>query len=236
VSAATYEPTSGPAEGRGKARSLLRAGPVAVALLGFGLLAAACGGGSAPGVASIGSTTPTTTVSSPGGSLGPAGGAGGAGSGASGATVGMGGLTVAYSECMRARGISDFPDPNSEGEVTFQASGGLSPSSPRFQAAQKVCSGLLPMGSSGRGQSPAQQAERLAELLKFSECMRAHGISDFPDPNSQEGGISLSLRGKGSGSDLNPNSPRFQAAQKACGSLMAGHFAKETIVGARSTS
>jgi len=42
--------------------------------------------------------------------------------------------------------------------------------------------------------------------------MRAHGISDFPDPNSQ-GGIALSPQ---PGGDLEPNNPRFQAANQAC--------------------
>jgi hypothetical protein len=47
--------------------------------------------------------------------------------------------------------------------------------------------------------------------------MRAHGLADFPDPSSQ--GLQI---GGGPGSDLNPGSPRFQAAQKACRSLMPG--------------
>jgi hypothetical protein len=41
--------------------------------------------------------------------------------------------------------------------------------------------------------------------------MRAHGVPDFPDPN--RGGIDLSDQ---PGSDLNPDSPAFQAAQRTC--------------------
>jgi hypothetical protein len=45
--------------------------------------------------------------------------------------------------------------------------------------------------------------------------MRAHGITYFPDPSSS-GPIARP------GSDLDPNNPQFQAAEKACQSLMPG--------------
>jgi hypothetical protein len=56
-----------------------------------------------------------------------------------------------------------------------------------------------------------------AGLLAYSECMRAHGVPDFPDPV----GDSLQVKA-GPGSDLNPNSPQMQTAQKACQSLQPG--------------
>jgi hypothetical protein len=43
--------------------------------------------------------------------------------------------------------------------------------------------------------------------------MRAHGIRDFPDPTSS--GIQTPIR-RGMPSDLEPNNPRFQSAEKAC--------------------
>jgi hypothetical protein len=43
--------------------------------------------------------------------------------------------------------------------------------------------------------------------------MRAHGISDFPDPTAN--GIEIPIR-KGMPTDLDPNNPRFQSAEKAC--------------------
>jgi hypothetical protein len=45
--------------------------------------------------------------------------------------------------------------------------------------------------------------------------MRAHGIKDYPDPDIKNGRVSMSIQA-GSGSDLNPNNPLFQAAQRAC--------------------
>jgi hypothetical protein len=46
--------------------------------------------------------------------------------------------------------------------------------------------------------------------------MRTHGVPNFPDP-SPGGGIQLNA-----GSGVNPASPAFQAAQKACGSKLPG--------------
>jgi hypothetical protein len=57
----------------------------------------------------------------------------------------------------------------------------------------------------------AQKAPSPAQLLKFSECMRANGIPDFPDPT----GDSLSIN-RAAGGDLNPNNPTFQNASKVC--------------------
>ncbi|HEX3977789.1 MAG TPA: hypothetical protein VHW96_16090 [Solirubrobacteraceae bacterium] len=52
--------------------------------------------------------------------------------------------------------------------------------------------------------------------LKFANCMRSHGVPNFPDP-SAGGGIAITP-----GSGLNPQSPAFQAAQKRCGKLLPG--------------
>jgi hypothetical protein len=128
-----------------------------------------------------------------------------------------------YSACMRKSGVPKFPDPQpSSGggmSLTMGPGTGIDPKSPQFQAAEKACKELLPNGGKV---SPAMQAKALAQMLKFSACMRAHGLPDFPDPTtSAGGGIQLSIGGK-KGSGLNPSSPIFQAAQKACQSVMPG--------------
>ena len=70
-------------------------------------------------------------------------------------------------------------------------------------------------GSTGSGKSGG--------LLAYSQCMRSHGLPDFPDPNSQGfiEGKSSSASG-GNADDLNPNSPAYQAAQKACQKYVSG--------------
>jgi hypothetical protein len=113
----------------------------------------------------------------------------------------------AYASCMRSHGVPTFPDPNSKGQVHTDIA---SLDSPKFRSAQRVCRSLLPSGqvlNTQRGSlTPGQQAQ----FLKYARCMRTHGIPNFPDPTSS--GLSLS--------EVDPNSPRFQAAQTACRTLL----------------
>jgi hypothetical protein len=210
-------PTSGP-DGDGeavreRAARLSRLGAVTAALLLLGVTATACSGGSSPGVASAGATA-TTAASNGQLSSGDPGTNGAPSGSTSGLTLSGGNATqsLAFSQCMRAHGVSDFPDPDAQGQT--QISGGansdLNPNNPTFQKAQNACQSKLPKPS------PAQQAQALQNALKMSQCMRAHGITDFPDPQSGAGGrISISLHGSPS-SDLNPSDPAFQRAQKVC--------------------
>jgi hypothetical protein len=58
---------------------------------------------------------------------------------------------------------------------------------------------------------PGQTTEKNFErAVKFSRCMRSHGITNFPDPGPT-GGIEIN-----SNSGIDPSSPQFQTAQTAC--------------------
>jgi hypothetical protein len=62
------------------------------------------------------------------------------------------------------------------------------------------------------GASPRDKAFEGA--LKFSKCMRDHGV-DFPDPQrAGSGGIKLT------GRNINPNDPKTKSAQNACQKYM----------------
>jgi hypothetical protein len=133
---------------------------------------------------------------------------------------------LAFSQCMRDHGITDFPDPQTtgDGHIGVQINGGpsstLDPSSSAFQAAQQACNKLLPKGGpDGKGPS----AKDRAAMLAFSACMRSHGLPDFPDPqfSSDGGGVVVQAGGPGNDKpDLRPDSPQFQAAMEACKSKM----------------
>ena len=70
---------------------------------------------------------------------------------------------------------------------------------------------LLPCPRRQRQLFPAApRPANFARALQFSECMRSHGVPNFPDPTSG-GGIQIS-----SGSGVDPASPQFRTAQKAC--------------------
>jgi len=105
---------------------------------------------------------------------------------------------------MRTNGITNMPEPNAQGGLTLTPGQSLPDvNSPQFQAAAKKCAKYRSPSSSSSTLSAAQ----LAEQLKFSQCMRTNGITDFPDPQSK-GGYSLN------GVDV--NSAQFATAMAAC--------------------
>jgi hypothetical protein len=119
-----------------------------------------------------------------------------------------------FASCMRSHGVPNFPDPNANGTITFS---GMNPDSPGFKKAQDACKKYTPNG--GQPPSPAQQARAQAAALKFSACMRSHGVPKFPDPQFSAGRTSLRI---GRDSGIDPNSLTFQAAQKACQKNLPG--------------
>ena len=179
-----------------------------VPVLGLAL-AAGCGGASPPGVANLGATTA------------PA--AGGPSSSATGSSGGGSNLVInvrdgaKFAACMRGHGVPSFPDPSSSGAIQLGPRSGLDPRSPKFQAAALACRKTLPNG--GRP-TPQQQAELQQRTLAFSACMRKHGLPDFPDPIFSNGRSELRITSRAG--DLDPQSSRFQAAQKACQGNLPG--------------
>jgi hypothetical protein len=131
------------------------------------------------------------------------------------------GHALAYAQCMRTHGQPNFPDPNSNGGfiltgryVDGHLVSGVDPNSPQYQTAQKSCEKLLPKNPQ---KTAGHFAQQLQDALKYSACMRAHGIPNFPDPTVTNGTISLNYSptaGQG------PNSPQYQAAQQVCQPLM----------------
>ncbi|HET6172232.1 MAG TPA: hypothetical protein VFD90_06495 [Gaiellales bacterium] len=118
---------------------------------------------------------------------------------------------VAFARCMRSKGVPDWPDPNSSGgfdksKLTTQR---LGASNSRVQAAQSACNHLLPNGGSGPNAAQVQQMR--AHGLRFSHCVRSHGVPNFPDPGS-DGRIP-----DPASVGINQGSPKFEAANQACG-------------------
>ena len=217
-----------------------RALAAVVALVVVGILVAGCGGGSkSPGVANVATTSTTsshtssTSTTNGGSALGGGAPSTGSGGGAprSGFAIATGNPQQALklSECMRAHGVPNFPDPNGQGVI--QGSG-IDPNSSQFQKAQQTCAKHLGHGLGTR--SPAQIAAAEAAALAFSKCMRSHGVAGFPDPTfSSGGGISIRIAahaGAGGNNGLDPNSPIFQKAQQSCGSLLPGRVGGKKLV------
>jgi hypothetical protein len=92
---------------------------------------------------------------------------------------------VKFSECMRANGVSAFPDPDASGALTIDAvanGSSVDTSSATFEQALSACRDLEPPGFTGHERSPQQQDA----ALKFAQCVREHGVKDFPDPATDD--------------------------------------------------
>jgi hypothetical protein len=120
-----------------------------------------------------------------------------------------------WADCLRQHGIN-IADPSIDSQGAVNVSIPPSASMQTFQTADAACRSLQQAAQAAQnGGQPIQKPDP-AKLLAFSKCMRAHGLTDFPDP-SPGGGLQLS---GGPGSNLRPDNPVFQAAQQACQSIV----------------
>jgi hypothetical protein len=141
---------------------------------------------------------------------------GSAGSSA-GTTSSAGNAGLKFAQCMRSHGVPNFPDPGANGGG-FQGGAGINLQAPAFAGAQQACQKILGPNTPRTPPTAAQNAA----ALKFAQCMRRHGVPNFPDPSSSlnpPAGLTLVLRGMEFpvGSAINPRSPAFQQAAGACG-------------------
>lgn len=179
---------------------------VAVVVAGAAVVLAGCGGSS-----------PSRTATSTGGS-----------------PKSMVGAAYRFSRCMREHGLPNFPDPKvttSEGHQSVALA--VTPSdtgSPQFKTAQKACSGILPAPPS-RSDLAAQARQRAQNILSFVRCLRAHGITRFPDPNPQ-GQLTLQMV-QAAGVDL--HAPGVRSAGLACVSASHGAVTPADIAQATGT-
>lgn len=127
------------------------------------------------------------------------------------------GNSVAYSQCMRANGVPDFPDPDQGGKINLGSGGGkagaIDPESREFKSASEKCKQYMGTGvdpSKGNQQTDPWSADK---KLAYSKCMRENGLPTFPDPD-KDGRFTQS----GSGSKIDSESPEFKKADKACAS------------------
>lgn len=136
-----------------------------IATTALAVLAAACGG--SPSGSGGGSGSPAGSDSSP-------------------STGGSQHLKiVAFSHCMRSHGVPRYPDP-SPGQIDVKVDPRIQGpqfgvSNSQFQAAWDACRSVLPVGANDM--FPASMMPQvLREMRSFSQCMRSHAATDWPDP------------------------------------------------------
>jgi hypothetical protein len=124
---------------------------------------------------------------------------------------------LAYSRCMRAHGVPAFPDPNSAGRFPK-----LSPrqlDNPQFQAAERACQTLLPPGSNDMF-PPGEVQQLLVGMVRFSACMRSHGVTNWPDPKTDAQGRPMFPLSTAGISRQEGKSPRVTDAAHTCRRLL----------------
>jgi hypothetical protein len=118
---------------------------------------------------------------------------------------------VDYASCMRAHGLQSYPDPrfgsDGDGVKVTISPGDVDPNSPAFKSADTACHDLLPdSGAAGTGGSIT--ASERASGLRFAQCVRAHGVPQFPDPD-HDGAFDLPA-------SVDPQAPALTKAMRAC--------------------
>jgi hypothetical protein len=97
--------------------------------------------------------------------------------------------------------------------------------SPAFQSADRACAGLMMPGQAGQELTPAQQHERAQHLVAFADCIRSHGVSNFPDPTPQGDMTREMLAAAG----IDIHQPNVIAAARACVAASGGVVTQAAI-------
>ena len=173
------------------------------------VLLAGCGGSKPPSLASVRAMPPSQTQ--------------------------LQGDLLKFAECMRSNGVPSFPDPSAGGGFEFSPGSGVDPSSPAMKVAQGRCRRLMPGGGPpGPGAVTHPAAQWLAQMERAAQCMRRHGVADFPDPRTSVATNPFPNGGTGVISDidgvifvfpstLDTQSPAFVGAAKTCGFPLHNH-------------
>ncbi len=136
-----------PDTGKTRRRHRVRRGGVLTAVvIAASLCAAACSGGS--------SADPSASQAASNGSADKA---------------------VAYTDCMRANGVPNFPEP---GSSSSSGGTGIDMASPTFRSAQAKCGKLSPLGAV----KTTATEQQIRQAVQSSDCLRDHGYPNFPDP------------------------------------------------------
>jgi hypothetical protein len=114
--------------------------------------------------------------------------------------------TMAIVTCYRAHGDPSFPDPvydPGDGRWHFAVSPGSAPAGTR-----RACQHLFP---SNNASPPVPQAQ-FQRLVQLAECLRQHGVPNWPDPDP-DGSFALPP-------SLLTKSPNWAQATSACARFM----------------
>jgi hypothetical protein len=193
-----------------------RFGGLPAIIVGVAIGLTACGSSSTPHVASLPTSSNPASADTPDS---PSTTATGTQHHRSGPVIGNAtALLVKWASCMNTHGDPDQAAPTLDANMVIHLTwndatpggiygtnkGGQGNAGPGQYCRPYIDQAIADLQGSQHLQQPSQ-----AQLVRFSRCMRANGIADFPDPSN--GGLSFNRAG-----DLNPTNPAFQKASTLC--------------------
>jgi hypothetical protein len=143
---------------------------------------------------------------------------------------------LAFSACMRSHGVPNYPDPDSGGQLPKTDAGQLGVSTSQYQAAQQACQRLLPTGGSLQEQEahciengecpPALLQQMVTADRELAQCIRSHGVPNFPDPTTDSTGRPFFPTSAAGISEDATRTNQFIATMDACArqAEVGGHY------------
>jgi hypothetical protein len=169
-------------------------------------------------VLGVGACTSSHPIGVPGGGPPSAGGSPSAGA-------------LAYSQCMRAHGVPDFPDPDRSGNLPKGDGQVFGVSSAQLRSAEQACQRLLP-NAGGSFQQQTQQCfeagdcpqtlvqQVLTVQRRYARCMRSHGFPNWPDPTVDQQGRPFFDVSKAGLTETETRSAKWTSADRECERLV----------------
>ncbi len=102
---------------------------------------------------------------------------------------------------MKNEAVNDTPRPRRRPALSAQRS---------LVAVTAVVSATV-IAACGASSRPSGAAATGGPLLQYAQCIRGHGVPNFPDPTAHAGLVIPN--------NINPQSPAFKSAQQSCGKL-----------------
>jgi hypothetical protein len=134
-----------------------------------------------------------------------------------------------FAACVRAHGVPDYPDPRG-GKVTVDIHK-LSESTRAVEASLGKCAKFEP--GPDLSSLPRLNASQMAQVrvgaIAYGKCMRAKGLTTFPDPSVSPGpngrGVAIGYTLKELKQDHSVfHSAAYETDNKACGPALDDHF------------
>jgi hypothetical protein len=178
----------------------MRVVTIGLALVGAAVAFAACGGSSAPGVASAG---PSTTTGST-------------------ASTSENAQFARFGSCVRSHDEPQFQNPTANGNTLgFTVSPSLGIGTPRYANAVDACERYLSFSAQNfispnlpPGEQRITQADEV-DYLKAVACMHSRGFLGISDPTFSGGGVHITVS-----KSVDTNSPIFQRSLSTCRRLI----------------